>query len=53
MKTSDASHGSTVRREPKMSYSGLKNRCNVLQFRSGGDVALDEARMTLSVGEVK
>ena len=34
-------------------YSGLKNRCNVWQFWSGCDVALDGVRMMLSVGEVK
>jgi hypothetical protein len=27
------------------SYSGLKNRCNVLQFWSGGDVAFDRVRI--------
>src|SRR5882757_3302219 len=34
-------------------YSGLKNRCNVWQFWSGCDVALDEVRIMLSVGGVK
>jgi hypothetical protein len=34
-------------------YSGLKNRCNVLQFWSGCDVALDRVRMMLSMGGVK
>ena len=34
-------------------YSGLKNCCNVLQFRSGCDVALDRVRLMLSVGEIK
>ena len=34
-------------------YSGLKNRCNVLQFWSGCDVALEKARIMLSVGRVK
>ena len=34
-------------------YSGLKNCCNVFQFWSGCDVALEKARMTLSVGLVK
>ena len=34
-------------------YSGLKNHCNVFQFWSGCDVALEEARMTLSIGRVK
>jgi len=34
-------------------YSGLKNHCNVWQFWSGCDVALDGVRIMLSVGEVK
>ena len=34
-------------------YSGLKNCCNVLQFQSGCDVALDRVRLMLSVGEIK
>ena len=34
-------------------YSELKNHCNVLQFWSGCDIALEEARMMLSIGRVK
>src|SRR6267154_3223863 len=34
-------------------YSGLKNRCNVWQFWSGCNVALDRVRIMLSVGGVK
>ena len=37
----------------EVTYSGLKNCCNVFQFWSGCDVALEKARMMLSVGGVK
>ena len=36
-----------------MAYSGLKNRCNVWRFRTGGGVAPGRVRIMLSAGGVK
>ena len=47
------SWGFPVLKVSVVSYSGLKNCCNVLQFWSGCDVALDRVRLMLSVGEIK